>query len=271
MESECNRLTGIIHNKAQSHPNGKFLVAIAGAPGSGKTTLAREVVRRLNDSYIQNSTPLSPSMTPSASPGQSEGSLIISDRTHPRAVLVSMDGFHLPRATLDSLPNRTEAYVRRGAPWTFDLSLFLGFMKSLRAWADRSITRTSEDNREREGRIFAPTFSHELKDPIPRGQLIPCSSDIIVVEGNYLLLDEPGWRDIAHMVDLRVFIDADPAVTRDRVARRHVSTGIEKTPEAAYARVDGNDAINASLILEKRLQADVTVTSVNDDLCQGLG
>lgn len=100
MENEYSRLACIIHARAQSHAKRRYLVAIAGVPGSGKTTTAEAVARNLN-------------LTAGAG----------------TATLLSMDGFHLPRAMLDTLPNREEAYVRRGAPWTFDVARFIAFIR----------------------------------------------------------------------------------------------------------------------------------------------
>ena len=107
MDESYHHLAKTIHTQAASHLKGRFIVAIAGIPGSGKTTTASRVVELLNTEF----SPLSSSI--------------------PRAALLSMDGFHLPRATLDQLPNREEAYIRRGAPWTFDAVAFLEFMKTL--------------------------------------------------------------------------------------------------------------------------------------------
>jgi pantothenate kinase len=257
MENEYIRLTHIIHTKARSHPKRRFLVAIAGAPGSGKTTLAREAVRRLNDPRLQDCS--------SSQSDDPRRDIAVKDGHHPQAVLVSMDGFHLPRSTLDTLPNREEAYIRRGAPWTFDVIRFVGFIESLRAWADGK-TSTSDEKQKEEEVIYAPTFSHKTKDPVEHGLQIPRNAQILIIEGNYLLLDEDGWRDVADMVDLRVYVDADLNTTRDRVAKRHVLAGIEKTLEDGYARVDANDALNGRLIKERLVEPDLVVRSVDDDV-----
>lgn len=75
----------------QSQGQKRLLIALAGPPGSGKTTIAKHVVERV-------------ATLPSA----------------PSIVAISADGFHLSLATLRALPNAVEALARRGAPWTFD-------------------------------------------------------------------------------------------------------------------------------------------------------
>jgi pantothenate kinase len=68
-----------------------YLVGIAGVPGSGKTTLCREIAAR-----------------------------------RPDATVVSMDGYHLPRSRLDE-----EGMRRRGALHTFDADAFYADMQKL--------------------------------------------------------------------------------------------------------------------------------------------
>ncbi|KAL4959800.1 uncharacterized protein BDV14DRAFT_212128 [Aspergillus stella-maris] len=218
---------------ASSHPKPRYLVAIAGAPGSGKTTLASAVAAQIN-AQIQIAT---------------ENETTIGTSKRHKATVLSMDGFHLPRSKLDSFPEpkRTEAYVRRGAPWTFDATAFVAFMRRLRSWADSSPSSFGEEEED----IYAPTFDHATKDPVQNGLMISKDTTILVIEGNYLLLDEDEWRDVAGLVDYRVFVDVDLAEARERLARRHVAAGIEKTLEDGFARVDKNDYINGKLVGEK--------------------
>lgn len=233
MESEYRKLADTIRQQASIHPKPRYIVAIAGVPGSGKTTTAEAVVQQLN-------------MDP---------------KVH--AALLSMDGFHLSRAALDQLPNSTEAHVRRGAPWTFDVARFVKFVRRLRTWADETpLASPGSSNWPATDVIRGPTFDHKAKDPVEDGISITPDASIIIVEGNYLLLDEPGWRDLAAMVDYRVFVDTDLQEARERTAKRHVQAGIEKTLEDGYRRVDSNDYLNGVSIREKLLKPDRVVRSV---------
>lgn len=233
MESEYRKLADTIRQKSSSHPKPRYLVAIAGVPGSGKTTTAEAVVQQLN-----------------ADPAL-------------HAALLSMDGFHLPRDALDRLPNSTEAYVRRGAPWTFDVTRFVEFVSRLRTWADMTPLAAPYSGKwAAKDVIRAPAFDHKAKDPVEDGIAITPDASIIIVEGNYLLLDEPGWRDLAALVDYRVFVDTDLQEARERTAKRHVHAGIEKTIEDGYRRVDSNDYLNGVSIRDKLLAPDMVVKSV---------
>ncbi|KAL1977841.1 hypothetical protein VTN31DRAFT_700 [Thermomyces dupontii] len=263
MEAEYSRLADFINATAATHTRSRLLVAIAGAPGSGKTTLAKEVVRRLNERSTMSSSFVSSESEPESESGSGSSDSAPStspSETQPRAVLVSMDGFHLPRSTLDTLPNREEAYIRRGAPWTFDVKRFISFVHRLRSWADAA---TTFEEGKREGEIITfPSFDHATKDPVEDGHSFHASTaEILVIEGNYLLLDEDGWRDIAPLVDLKVFVDADLQVIRRRLAKRHVEAGIEKTLDDGFRRVDSNDVINGMLVKEKLIQPDIVIWS----------
>ncbi|KAJ5777621.1 hypothetical protein N7520_000867 [Penicillium odoratum] len=234
MECEYRRLADIIRQEAKNHTSPRFLVGIAGVPGSGKTTTAQAVVQQLN--------------------------------TDPncRAALLSMDGFHLSRSALDQMPNATEAYVRRGAPWTFDVDRFIKFIARLRTWAENTPLVQSTGSWPATDVIRAPTFDHEAKDPVEDGMAITPDISIIIIEGNYLLLDEPRWRNLAELVDYRIFVDTDLEEARERTAKRHVQSGIEKTLADGYRRVDSNDYLNGVSIREKLLTPDMVVKSVTD-------
>lgn len=243
MEVDYSALAERITSLAADHGhNTRYLVGVGGGPGSGKTTLATGLAAHINQQRQH-----------SQSLGDGEQSPP-PEREKPKAMVLSMDGFHLPRSTLDSFPEgkRQEAYIRRGAPWTFDVLAFKAFMKRLRNWAD--------SGQFGEG-MKAPTFSHAAKDPVEDGVTVSSDTSIVIIEGNYVLLDQDEWRDVSALVDYRVFVDVELDEARERLARRHVEVGIEPTLEMGYKRVDANDYPNGVLIREKRVRVDEAVYS----------
>ncbi|GAW15574.1 hypothetical protein ANO14919_049880 [Xylariales sp. No.14919] len=69
----------------------RVLIGLAGPPGSGKSTVAVEVARRIEQAHSRL-----------------------------KVAVVSLDGFHLTLAVLNARPDAKVALARRGAPWTFD-------------------------------------------------------------------------------------------------------------------------------------------------------
>lgn len=166
-----------------------------------------------------------------------------------------MDGYHLSRLSLSSLPNSTEAIFRRGAAFTFDSASYLSLIKRLR-----------EPIIEGEI-IYAPSFSHSLKDPVENDIPIPPSSRIVIIEGLYLSLtttplippkiapDPPlseDWEKAGDMMDMHIFIDIPLEVAGERLVKRHVSSGICRDEEEARKRVWESDLRNGKEILEGR-------------------
>ena len=95
----------VLQLQQQPGDHHQYMVAIAGGPGSGKTTSALAVAQRLNARF-----PHEPNV----------------------AVVIPMDGFHYSR---DDLTARygPEALLRRGAPWTFDAPAILQTLQSLKS------------------------------------------------------------------------------------------------------------------------------------------
>lgn len=50
------------------------------------------------------------------------------------------------------------------------------------------------------------------------------------------MLDKPGWRDCAEMMDLRVWVETDREVCRQRVIKRNWKAGIVDTLEKCEER-----------------------------------
>ncbi|KAI3829724.1 hypothetical protein L1987_03852 [Smallanthus sonchifolius] len=229
MEEIYDTLAGRLVPTAASGTNTSLthIVGLAGPPGAGKTTIASEVAKRVNKLWPQKASSLD---------SQTEPPEI--------AIVLPMDGFHLYRHQLDSMENPKEAHKRRGAPWTFDPDLFLKCLKTLRE----------------QGSVYAPSFDHGVGDPIEDDIFVNVQHKVVIVEGNYLLLDEGSWKEISSILDEKWFVDADIDVAMERVLKRHISTG--NTPEIAKQRIEYNDRPNAELVFKSKKNADLIIKSV---------
>ena len=197
-------LADLIRQKAGKQ--GRFITALAGPPGAGKSTLAEALVQAL---------------------GQG-------------ARVVPMDGFHYDDAVLNARGLRS----RKGAPETFDVQGFLHLMRRLRAG----------------GEVAIPVFDRRMELSRAAAHVVTDADRLLIVEGNYLLLDEPPWRDLAPLFDLTVMIKVDESELDRRLLDRWAQFG--KTLAAARAWIDGNDMPNIRRVTHGSRRADVVMTPV---------
>jgi pantothenate kinase len=98
-----------------------------------------------------------------------------------------MDGSHLDNETLDQMCIR---HIK-GAPQTFDAKCFVELIQQIRL-----------DNVA----VAIPEFNQKLDGVVLGDHSINPDHRIIVVEGNYLLLDESPWGQLKAMFDLSVML-----------------------------------------------------------------
>ncbi|VXB64392.1 MULTISPECIES: nucleoside triphosphate hydrolase [unclassified Bosea (in: a-proteobacteria)] len=152
------------------------------------------------------------------------------------AAQVPMDGFHFDNAVLDAMGLRH----RKGAPQTFDCA---GLKATLR--------RVRSD----EGEVAVPLFDRRADLARAGAAIIPADARFVLVEGNYLLLDQAPWSELAPLFDLTIFIDVPMAELERRLLARWTDLG--RSEEAARAWVEGNDLPNARLVVENSRRADI--------------
>jgi pantothenate kinase len=195
------QLAATIRAKAQAQ--GRFLTALAGPPGAGKSTLAAELVAAL---------------------GQG-------------AKAVPMDGFHYDDGVLIARGAR----ARKGAPDTFDVAGFRHLLTRLRT----------------EDEVAIPLFDRDLEISRAGADIVGPQDRILIVEGNYLLLNEAPWPDLAPLFDLTIWIDVPEAELDRRLMARWAHYG--KTPDQARAWVDGNDMPNIRRVVAGSRPADLVI------------
>ncbi len=144
------------------------------------------------------------------------------------AARVPMDGFHLAGRVLADLG----LAGRKGSPATFDAGGFHALLARLRA--------------DGEAVVYAPEFTREIEEPVAGALAVPRGVPLVIVEGNYLLLDEGVWHGTAGHFDEVWYLAPPEALRRARLVRRHVRHG--RTPSAAEAWVRANDDPNAALV-----------------------
>jgi pantothenate kinase len=154
------------------------------------------------------------------------------------AVVVPMDGFHFDDIVLNARGHRS----RKGAPWTFDVAGLDVLLKRIRA---------------READIAIPIFDRHLEASRNAAEIVNGTDTFIIVEGNYLLLNEKPWDRLKSLFDVTVFLDVPISVIEQRLFGRIKEHGHDE----AYARnwIVSNDLPNARIVIEKSAKPDVVV------------
>lgn len=195
-------LAGLIRARASGCP-GRFIVALAGPPGAGKSTLAASLAAELA----------------------------------PGARVVPMDGFHYDNAVLAA----RGLLSRKGSPETFDAAGLIHLIRRLRA----------------EDEVAIPIFDRDLELSRAAADVVGPDDRILLVEGNWLLLDEDPWRNLAPLFDLTVMLRVPEAEIDRRLLARWARHG--KTPDQARAWIDGNDMPNARRVVAGSRPADIEI------------
>ncbi|KAB5591472.1 P-loop nucleoside triphosphate hydrolase [Ceratobasidium theobromae] len=207
MDETAASLATYLLERLQSLPSERrLLVGVCGIPASGKTTLTLNIVKKLN---------------------LSEDGI---------AVCVGLDGWHFSREELNKFENVKEAYDRRGAAFTFDAASYVHFVTKLRQSPYSNVTPPPQTSF-----LYAPTFDHALKDPVPNGLTILPSHRIVLIEGLYAFTNTPEWRPASETLDERWLVEVDISEATRRLVQRHVTTGVTGDLDEAKWRAENND------------------------------
>ncbi|QFJ53512.1 nucleoside/nucleotide kinase family protein [Pseudobutyrivibrio xylanivorans] len=163
---------------------------------------------------------------------------------------VGMDGFHRRQEYLTSHTTVRDGQEMlmvkiKGAPITFDLPLLKERIEKVAAGHN----------------CGWPIYDRTLHNPVDN--VITVSAPIVLLEGNYLLLDETGWDELASFADYTIRITAEEEHLKKRLIERKAASG--NSIEDATAFVDFSDMANVHTCLTKSKKADLTLEVLEDD------
>jgi pantothenate kinase len=154
------------------------------------------------------------------------------------APVAPMDGFHRSNDDLAA----AGLLALKGVPDSFDASGFVAQLREL-------CTSPPLD-------VRWPTYDRASQEVVPNGVLVRASDRLVVVEGNYLLLDTPPWHEVKPLLDLIWYLDVAQTVLRPRLLERH---GRDRPPADAARKVASTDLPNAALVAASRQRADLII------------
>ena len=152
--------------------------------------------------------------------------------------LMPMDGFHLD----DRLLQQRGLLARKGAPETFDFGGFSSALKRVR----------------NEPSVILPVFDRAREIAIAGAAEIRPETRIVIVEGNYLCLNETPWRTLAELWDLAFFLDVPMKELERRLIARWLAYGFDEA--GARAKAHGNDIVNAERVNRAICRVDQTLS-----------
>lgn len=200
----------------------RLLAAVAGPPGSGKTAFATLLVAMINTEMGRDG-----------------------------AVLIQQDGWHYFNNYLDThfihrdgedIPLRK----LKGCPETYDTKAALVFLENIKQGQE----------------LDYPVYSRQLHDPVANAGTVKKEHQIVVVEGNYWLLQEPPWLQFQALFDVSIFLAATPEKLIDGLRQRHLRGG--KEPDFVTQHMVKVDLPDVERVLKHSAPAQVVVHKIDN-------
>lgn len=163
----------------------------------------------------------------------------------PASAYVPMDGFHMRHAKLESLGTAAD----KGMPHTFEGAAFADFLMQLKA-------ATAD--------LAGPGYSRKIEDVVDDAFVVPATTRLLVVEGNYLLLATAPWWRVKPLLDRAVFLTVPRVLVQRRLMKRHAEEGLF-TEERNRAHIERVDLVNYDTVLRSRPRADIAIDIVTAD------
>lgn len=157
---------------------------------------------------------------------------------------LGMDGFHhyqsyIEKHTVEIQGKNVAMKSVKGCPESFDFERFYSFIQKIK----------QEDS-------WWPLYNR-LKHDVEDNQIF-VDHKIVLIEGNYLLLDEQPWNQLKELCDESIFIETNEDAVKIRLIKRKMQGGAR--PHEAITFYENSDGVNVRRIMNHRLASDVIFT-----------
>ena len=145
--------------------------------------------------------------------------------------ILQMDGFHYD----NNISKEKDLIQKKGAPETFDVYGLLNFIKRLQI----------------EPEVIVPIFDRSLELSRSSAVIISKESKVIIVEGNYLLLNSQPWKDLQNFFDTTVMLDCEEKILEQRLIDRWRNLSKDEINQKVYK----NDLPNGVNVIKNSILA----------------
>ena len=148
--------------------------------------------------------------------------------------ILQMDGFHYD----DVILKEKKLLLKKGAPETFDVMGLINFVSRL----------------QKEDEVVIPIFDRSLELSRSSAVIISKSTKVIIVEGNYILLNSYAWCELHKFFNTTVMINCEKKILEKRLIERWENFNLPK--EEIDEKVYKNDLPNGVNVLKNSIKAD---------------
>ena len=148
--------------------------------------------------------------------------------------ILQMDGFHYD----DQILKEKKLLLKKGAPETFDVMGLINFLSRL----------------YKEEEVAIPIFDRSLELSRSSAAIISKNTKVIIVEGNYILLNNYPWKELHKFFNSTVIINCEEKVLEKRLIERWEKFNLPK--EEIKEKVYKNDLPNGVNVLKNSIKAD---------------
>ena len=148
--------------------------------------------------------------------------------------ILQMDGFHYD----DLILKEKKLLLKKGAPETFDVMGLINFVSRL----------------QKEGEVIIPIFDRSLELSRSSAVIISKNTKVIIVEGNYILLNSYPWSELNKFFNTTIMINCEKKILEKRLIERWENFNLPK--EEIDEKVYKNDLPNGVNVLKNSIKAD---------------
>lgn len=161
---------------------------------------------------------------------------------------LGLDGFHYHSEYINShdavvLGKTVPMKTVKGCPETYDTEKL-----------QKKLDKIKQEN------ILWPIYDRNIHDVVE--DVTEVTKDIVLIEGNWLLLNEEPWKSIKEIADYTILIQSAEETLKERLIGRKIKGGLSR--EEAEAWYVNSDSVNVKRVLHTSIPGDLMLKVEKD-------